>query len=114
MHLAHYAKLAANPSERKVYCTFRKDYYWHAMAFDAYATVRTCLPCTKNYMKLWMNSKKLMLFPARATLEVFAIDVLDEFIQTPWGDNYLLVLTDGFCKITQTVPLKRIDATTAP
>lgn len=53
-----------------------------------------------------------MLFPARAPFEFAAINKLREFLRTSRGNMFLLVITDRFSKLFQTVSLKRTTAKT--
>ncbi len=48
----------------------------------------------------------LKLFPATASLEDIAMDLLGPFIKTPRGNDHLLVVVDRFSKLARTVPLK--------
>ena len=80
------------------------------MALDAYATVRGCIKCAKERIKLRLRTNKLKLFPAKAPLESTSIDILGELVRTPRNNRYLLVITDRFSKLVRTVPLKRITA----
>ncbi|MGH0053543.1 MAG: DDE-type integrase/transposase/recombinase [Sphaerochaetaceae bacterium] len=52
----------------------------------------------------------MKLFPATEPFEMVAIDILGELIRSPRGNRYILVITDRFSKLVQTVPLKRITA----
>ena len=106
LHINHYSRLAGHPGGRKLYQVIRKDMYWPALAIDCYATVRRCSTCAKNRMKLRQHVQQLQLFPASGPLESVAIDILGELIKTARGNQYLLVISDRFTKLTKTVPLK--------
>jgi hypothetical protein len=108
LHAGHHAQLAGHPGGRKLYYVLRRFFYWPSMALDAYNTVRNCVTCAKNRIKLRKHSSPLKLFPARAPLEYVAIDILGELVKTPRGNRYLLVITDRYSKLTKTVPLRRI------
>lgn len=82
------------------------------MAFHAYASVRECSSCAKNRVKLRKYSKKLMLVYARAPLAFVALESLSDLVRTSWNNPYLLMSTDCFSKVTRTVPLRNISATT--
>ena len=110
LHIHHFARLAGHPGGRKLYQTIRKSMYWPALAVDCYATARRCPTCARNRIKLRKNVGELQLFPATAPLESVAIDVLGELIRTQRGNEYLLVITDRFTKLTKTVPMKGISA----
>ena len=110
LHATHYHKLAAHPGGRKLYQRLRRHFYWPAMAMDAYATVRKCVTCARNRIKLRKHASALKLFPAKAPLDQIAIDILGELIQTPRGNKYLLVMTDRYTKLTKVVALRGITA----
>ena len=112
LHAAHHAQLAGHPGGRKLYYVLRRYFYWPAMAMDAYNTVRNCVSCARNRIKLRRHASPLKLFPARAPLEYLAIDILGELIRTPRGNRYLLIITDRYSKLTRCVPLRRITANT--
>ena len=84
--------------------------YWSALAVDCYATVRRCPTCAKNRIKLRKSVKELQLFPASAPLESVSIDVLGELLKTARGNQYLLVVSDRFTKLTKSIPLKGVSA----
>ena len=56
------------------------------------------------------NVEQLQLFPATEALTSVCIDILGEFIKTPRRNEYLLVITDRFTKLTKTIPMKGISA----
>ena len=110
LHIHHYARLGGHPGGRKLYQTIRRHMYWPACAVDCYATARRCPTCARNRIKLRKNTTELQLFPATAPLESVAIDVLGELIQTARGNQYILVISDRFTKLTKTVPMKGLSA----
>ena len=110
LHINHYSRLAGHPGGRKMYQAISKDMYWPALAVDCYATGRRCPTCAKNRIKLRQHVQPLQLFPPSGPLESVAIDVLGELLKTARGNQYLLVISDRFTKLTKTVPLKGISA----
>ena len=82
------------------------------MAADIYRTVRTCNACAKNRMKLRKSTHSVRLFPAQRPLESLSIDILGPFTKTKKGHRFLHVITGRFTKLTQVIPLRRIDAYT--
>ena len=56
------------------------------------------------------NTKEMKLFTPKAPLEFVAIDILGELITTKRGNRYILVISDRYSKLVQTVPLKKITA----
>ena len=82
------------------------------MAADIYRTVRTCNARAKNRVKLRKRTHPLRLFPAQRPLEGLSSDILGPLTKTKKGHRFLLVITDRFTKLTQVIPLRRIDAYT--
>ena len=80
------------------------------MEADVYRTVRTCNACAKNRVKLRKRTHPLRLFSAQSPLEALSIDILGPLTKTKKGYRFLLVVTDRFTKLTQVIPLRRIDA----
>jgi len=80
------------------------------MAADIYATVRNCAACAKNRLKLRKRTNPLRLFPAKSPLEDLCIDILGPLAKTKQGHRFVLVITDGFRKLTVVIPLARIEA----
>ena len=112
LDLAHYSKFAGHPGQTRMYRHLRTTYYWPQMAADVYKTVRTCNACAKNRVKLRKQTHPLRLFPAQSPLEALSIDILDPLTKTKKGYRFLLVVTDRYTKLTQVIPLRRIDAYT--
>ena len=113
LDLAHYSKFAGHSGQTRMYRHLHATYYWPQMAADVYKTVRTCNACAKNRVKLRKRKHPLRLFPARSPIEALPIDILGSLTKTKKGYRFLLVLTDRFTKLTQVIPLRRIDAYTA-
>ena len=84
--------------------------YWPAMAVDCYATVRRCTTCAKNRIKLRHGCSELQLFPAQNPLESVALGIFGKLLKTSRGNQYLLVISDRFTKLTRVVPLKSTKA----
>ena len=92
-----------------MYHHVRSAYYWPQTAADIYQTVRTCNTCAKNRVKLRKRTRPLRLYPSQRPLERLSIDVLGPLTKTKKGLRFLLVITDCFTKLTQVIPLRRID-----
>ena len=112
LDLAHYSKLSGHPGPTRMYHHVRSTYYWPQMDADIYRTFRTCNACTKNREKLRTRTHPLLLFPVQRPLESLSIDILGPLTKTKKGHRFLLVITDRFTKLTQVIPLRRIDAYT--
>ncbi len=110
LHIHHYSRLAGHPGGRRLYCNLKRHMYWPAMAVDCYAVVRKCSTCAKNRIKLRQRTNPLQLFPPAGPLESVAIDIFGPLLKTPRGNEYLLMLTDRYSKLTKSVPMKSISA----
>lgn len=53
----------------------------------------------------------MKLFPSMEPLSFVAIDILGELIHTKFGKCFFFIVTDRFTKLTKTIPLKHITAT---
>ena len=113
LHIHHYSRLEGHPGGRKLYQSIRKDMYWPSLAVYCYATVKRCPTCAKNRFKLRKSVKELQLFAASAPLESVSIDVLGELLKTARGNQYLLVISDRFTKLTKSIPFKGVSAAEA-
>ena len=83
---------------------------WPAMSVDCYATVRKCSTCAKNRIKLRQRTNPLQLFPPAGPLESVAIDLFGPLLKTARGNEYPLMMTDRYSKLTLSVPLKSMSA----
>lgn len=54
----------------------RCTYFWPHMAADVTTTVRSCVACTRNSVKLRKCTNPLQLFPSLETFHSVAIDHL--------------------------------------
>ena len=106
IHIQHYSRLAGHPGGRKLYMCTKRHMYWPALAVDCYATVRNCPTCAKNRIKLRLRSNPLQLFPAAGPLVSVALDIFGPLMKTGRGNEYLLVISDRFTKLTKTVAMK--------
>ena len=82
------------------------------MAADTCKTIRNCTICAKNRVKLRKRTHPHQIFPATRPVESVAIDILGLLKKTKKGHRFLLVMSGRFYKLTQVVPLRRIDAYT--
>ena len=110
LRLAHHHPLAGHPGHTRLQKRLRRTYYWPQMAADAAMTVRECVPCSKNRIRLLKQSGAMRLFRSVQPLEDTAIDILGPLPKSTRGNLFILVVTDRFSKLTQAVPLKTIKA----
>ena len=93
-----------------MYYILTRTYYWPHMAVAVAATVRNCLNCAKNRVRVRKTLNRLKLFPATSPLESIGIDILGPLPKSKKGRKYLLVITDRFIKLTQIVALRSFTA----
>ncbi len=110
LHIHHHSRLAGHPGGRRLYYNLRRHMYWPSMAVDCYAVVRKCSTCAKNRIKLRQRSNPLRLFPPAGPLESVAIDIFGPLLKTARGNQYLLMITDRYSKLTKSVPMKTMSA----
>lgn len=108
--LTHYSMLAGHPGQNQMYETLRRIYYWPHMPGDIWAIVRNCHQCARNRLKLRKHKNSLNLFPAMEPLQSLAIDLVGPLTKTKNGNQFLLVTTCRFSKLTSVVPSRRTDA----
>jgi transposase InsO family protein len=108
MHLAHYPTISGHPGAKKMFKTFRKEFYWPTMVADVYDHVKLCHECTKENSTLRKRSKEITLFPSEQPLDFVAIDILGPLTKTIKGHQYILVIADRFSKLVRTIPLTTI------
>lgn len=75
------------------------------MALDCFATVKSCTSGAQNRVPLRIQYKPVMLLHARLLPNFVAVAVLGGQIQTPWGHEYLIVISDLFLKVARAIPL---------
>lgn len=99
LRLCHYSLLAGNPGERQVYDSMRREFHWSHMANDACSTVRDCQSCAKN-RHTNNRQRKMCLFSLAGPPEFVAIDLLGPLPKTKADNQYIIVKTDRFSKLT--------------
>ena len=105
MMLAHRPVCSAHPGSRKMYATLPRTHYWPMMALDCHFFSCNCQECARERVNLRRNTKELVLFPANASLESVALDILGAFLKTPRGPTHILVIINRYSKLTRTSTL---------
>ena len=100
LRLAHHTPIAGHPGQTRLHRRLQRSYYWPHMAADISATVRECTPCAKNRLRLLRKSSEMKLFPATASLDSVAIDILGPLPKSSRGFIFMLVISDRFTKLT--------------
>ena len=110
--LAHHTVLSGHPGQTRMHRHIRETYYWPQISADMYNTIRNCTTCAKNRVKLRKRTHSLRIFSATRPLESLAIDIVGPLTKTKKGHKFLLVTSDRFSKLTEVVPIRRIEACT--
>ncbi|CDF40971.1 unnamed protein product [Chondrus crispus] len=105
LYLAHPPRLARHPGGTRMYDTLRREYYWPHMANNVYSTVRNCQSCSATRSTIVRHQKDIKLFPAAGPLEFVAMDLLGPLPKTAHGNQFVLVITDLFSKLTCSIAL---------
>jgi Integrase zinc binding domain len=106
----HYPATAGHPGAHRMFLSLRRAYFWPGMAANVYETVKRCEACARNRITERRRTNPLKLFPAKGPLESVAMDILGPLPKSKHGNLFLLVITDRYSKVTQTVPLRAITA----
>ena len=109
--LSHTPVAQGHPGEKKLYQTLREKFYWPFMAGDAIAHVSSCRSCAKARGLLRKKQHKTVLFPPRGPLADIAMDLLGPLPMTKNGNQFILVITCRYSKLTRSIPMSK---TTAP
>ena len=112
LQLMHAIPLAGHPGARRMYDTMRCEFYWPHMANDVYETVQRCESCAATRGTQYTKQKHLRLFPANGPLEFVAMDILGPLPKTKQGNQFVVVLTDRYSKLTRAIPTGKTTATT--
>lgn len=111
-HINYHSLRAGNSGGRELCHRTHKDLYgqpYQSNDFPRHASVHTAQG-TESQIKSQKNVTRLQLFVAKEAHTLVCIDILGEFIEKPRRNEYLLLITDRFSKMTKTVPMKRISA----
>jgi len=106
----HYPPQAGHPGENKMYTSMRRWFYWESMVVEVYAFVANCTQCARNRVGKLRKTNYLKTFPPTEPLTDLCMDLLGPLPRTAAGSEHLLVIVDGFSKMTRAIPLERIDA----
>lgn len=110
LYLTHYPPIAGHPGTRRMYDTHRQKIYWPHMANELYTTVAQCVSCVKNRNRL-RHKRRLQLFMAVGPLDVVAMDILGPLLKTQQGNQYIVMITDKYSKLTRAIPNSKILST---
>jgi transposase InsO family protein len=106
MTLAHYPRSSCHPGSSRLASSIIRYWYWPSVSRDCIAFVRRCPSCQAQVLKRGpRRTTPLQMFPPNEPLEFLAMDILGPLPVTSRGNRYVLVITDRFSKLTQTVAL---------
>lgn len=88
----------------------RPTYYWPKMAADTLTTVRECSTRTKNRLRLIKEAKPIATISGKSTARHGGIYFLGPLPKSKSGYGLILFITDHCKKLTQAVPLRKIQA----
>ena len=111
IQLSHKPLSQGHPGKNRLYQTLRERFYWPFMASDAEHHVATCRTCVQATGVRRKKQHKTRLFPPTGPLQDVAMDLLGPLPKTRLGNQYVLVITDRFSKLTRAIPMAK---TTAP
>lgn len=98
------------PGTTHVSSTLRCAYYWTHMDSDVAITVRRCVACARNRVKLSIHANSFQLFLSLELLQSVAIHHLGPLPLTKRWNLYLLIITDHFKQLEKEVHLRLEDA----
>lgn len=108
--MAHHLLISGHPSDRKMYKALRKGYYWPGIRMSCYIIVRACEACAKERISLQTKSSPMKLFPSNGPLEDLAMYLLTKLLPSKRGYINMLIFTDRFTKMVQTIFMKATSA----
>lgn len=78
----------------------QREFFWPHIANDVYKTISTCSTCAWN-SALPKLIKELQLLPTNGPLKFVAIDILGPLPRTRNENQYVIVMTDKYSKLTR-------------
>lgn len=82
------------------------------MANEVYVTVHDCYWCASN-RRTTKRQRKRLLFSASGRLQRVTTDILELFLTTKTGNQFIMVVTNGFSKLPKAIPTSNAAAKTA-
>lgn len=81
----------------------RRDYYRSDVVNDAYTTVADLEVCAKQRSAV-QHKRCVQLLPTNGPLELLAVEILGPHLRTDQGNQYSVVITDPYSKLTSVIP----------
>lgn len=107
LHLDHDGKLASIPGRTRMFKRLQRSYYSPLMAVETVSSIRSCLHCANNFLRLICKKQKMRVSPTTKQLESVTVALLGPLPRKKRGNCFLLSIADRFTKLTQVVLLKR-------
>lgn len=89
LKLIHHTSMGAHLGGRKLYRILRQHYNRPSMSFNCFGIPRYCLAFAKERSSKKKRLIPMMKFPALASLEDIAMDVMGDFVKKPRTNRYL-------------------------
>lgn len=109
MKQVHDLTIAGHPGARPMYDTIGRSYCWPQIANYVYAYVEKRPSCRKRYQHS-TNPPLLRLFSLLESLIFVAIDTHCALPMTRTSNQFIVVMTDRYWKLTQGIPTKKTTA----
>ena len=84
-----------------MYETLQAHFYWPGLELECYETVRSCVECTRERVRIYENKGYLKMFTPEVPLQEVAMDLLGPLVKTSRGNEFLLAILDRFSKLTK-------------
>lgn len=91
-----------NAGERRVYNSLRREYYWSHMAIEVYTNEKDCHECVCSKAAS-IRQRVPQLFLPSNPFKFVAMDTLGLLSKTLKGNQFVLVITDLYSKLTRAV-----------
>lgn len=102
--------MAGHLGDRKINDSMRRELYWPQKEKDMYNTVINSSVCARNSSRQRLKTK-LQHFRESGTLEFVVVDILWPLPRTTTGNQYFILITDRFLKLTGAIPASNTIAT---
>ena len=98
LHLCHDTITSGHLGERKTLLRVKRSFLWYGMSKDVKVYVMSCRICSMNKKPTFRHQAGLKLHHAGYPMERVHIDILGPFVESSFGNKYILVMIDQFSK----------------
>lgn len=103
LSLVHdYSPMAGHPGERKLYATMRCKFYLQHLLINFQAYVTSCHKCLAKWVTQYTSHDEMNIFTTTNLLEFVAMDILSPLPTSTEKNQFILVISESFSKVTQT------------